>query len=923
MKYRNEQAGLYCLNQGWKFIEEDMTVVPLGKDHDEVYGFSKGGAAKGPAEAGFDDTRWESVELPHDWVTRKDFTEEGSPNQGYKERGVGWYRMKFALPESDKGKQLLLEFEGMSAEAQIYVNGMLLKRSFSGYNSFSVDMTDMANFGVVPNVIAIRIDASVWEGWWYEGAGIYRNVWLCKKEAVHLAYQGIWLKPEQGEDDVWNLHIEASVENSFEHAHKFEVEHVLVDEAGNPVGNCRSESQINGFGKTTVVEEIKVQNPKLWSPKHPHLYQVRSSVKVEGKEVDYQIHKTGFRRICLDARTGFWLNGKNIKLKGFCNHQDHAGVGVAVPYKVKEYRIGKLKELGANAYRCAHNPDPEILDICDRMGLMVMEENRTFNSAADNLEEIKGIVRNARNHPSVILYSVLNEEPLQGSRKGRRIAGRLQAAVKEMDDTRPVLGALNGGYLEEEGAATILDATGINYNPARYDEFHAKFPNTPLIGSETASAFMVRGEYQTDDERHVIADDDSESALWGNTVREAWKYVKQRDFVAGTFVWTGFDYRGEPTPFTWPSVGTYFGTYDSCGFEKNACYLYQAFWKDEPLVHLVSPWCSEISEGTPVKVQVYSNCEEVEVLVNGTSTGRKKVDPYEQTAYEIPYQKGRIEAVGYNHGSLVAKDQQMTAGGAEKLIAESMFPNLKDDGHDVAIINVSLVDEHGTVLPEAEDLVSFEVEHGVILGVGNGNPVSHEPDLAPYRKLFHGKAQLILKALGDKPVIVKATTMSGLETELVLSVETGERIPYIEPVNESIVDGWKLYYQLFDEMPDPSIQTRANDMNSFEPVAFTGRPQPELSGKLDKYAMYRTKFEVGSPCKGRKLYFQEIYGYVYIYLDGEVLGSRTDGFGGSMIIPIDEILEGQHELTVIVKNANKEYPEAGICSPVCLIRERS
>ena len=925
MKHKNEQAGLFSMNRGWKFIEKDFSVRPLTKNHDDVYGFSKGGAARGPAEAGFDDSDWEEVTLPHDWVTKKEFTEHGSPNQGYKERGIGWYRIKFALSEEDRNKQILLEFEGMSADAEIYVNGMLLKRNFSGYNSFSVDMTDMANFGVIPNTLAIRIDASGWEGWWYEGAGIYRNVWLIKKSATHIASQGIWIHPvcesEAEPDGMWSVQIEATLENSFEKEEQVEMEHVLLDPSGNVAGVVTQSTSVPGFGKKQINSSIGITAPKLWSMEDPALYTVKSSVRSNGIKIDYQINPAGFRTIRLDADTGFWLNGASVKLKGFCNHQDHAGVGVAVPYRVKEYRILKLKELGANAYRCAHNPDPEILEICDRLGLAVMEENRTFSSAADNLEEIKGIIRNARNHPSVILYSVLNEEPLQGTGKGRRIAGRLQAAIKELDTSRPVLGAFNGGYLEEEGAATILDSVGINYNPVRYDEFHKKFPGTPLIGSETASAFMVRGEHQTDYEKHIIDDYDSESALWGNTVQEAWKYVKERPFVAGTFVWTGFDYRGEPTPFIWPSVGTYFGTYDSCGFEKNACFRYQAYWKREPMVHLASSWEKKIPEGTPIKIQIYSNCPEIELFVNNVSCGRQKIDPYAQAECEIPYEAGTLKAVAYRDGQAVAEDFQQTALLAEKIQIVPAFSSVKNDGFDAAIFNISLTDKNGTVIPDAENLILFEIENGEILGVGNGNPVSHEPDVAPYRKLFHGKAQIIVRAGEEESLILRAATTEGIAEEVRLPVTSGEEIPFILPVNEQVVDGWKLYYQLFDEMPDPSMQTDINDMNSFEPVAFTGQPQPELSGRLGKYAMYRAYWDAGNPCAGRKLYFPEIFGHVYIYLDGEEVARRKEGFGGSMIVSLSNHLEGKHEITVIVQNGNREYPEAGICSPVCMIKE--
>ena len=318
-------------------------MLPPTKNHDDVYGFSKGGAAKGPADASFDDSDWEVVTLPHDWVTTHPFVESGSPNQGYKERGIGWYRIQFPLAEEDKQKQILLEFEGMSCDATIYVNGTVLKRSFSGYNGFSVDMTDMANFGVIPNTIAIEIDATAWEGWWYEGAGIYRNIWLVKKAPVHIACDGVYVKPVKQEDDDWTMELEVEVENSFEHAKAVQVRNEVFDQAGEKVAELLMPAEVVGFGTQTVTGVIPVEAPLLWTPENPTLYTVRTSVVYDGEEQDYIVTDTGFRTIRLDAETGFYLNGESVKLKGFCNHQDHAGVGVAVPYSIKEYRVMLLK----------------------------------------------------------------------------------------------------------------------------------------------------------------------------------------------------------------------------------------------------------------------------------------------------------------------------------------------------------------------------------------------------------------------------------------------------------------------------------------------------------------------------------------------------------------------------------------------------
>ena len=495
------------------------------------------------------------------------------------------------------------------------------------------------------------------------------------------------------------------------------------------------------------------------------------------------------------------------------------------------------------------------------------------------------------------------------------MAGKLQAAVKEMDDTRPVLGAFNGGYMEEEGAATILDAVGINYNPTRYDEFHAKYPQIPLMGSETASAFMVRGEYQTRREEHIIDDYDSEAALWGTKVRDTWRYVNERPFVAGSFVWTGFDYRGEPTPFEWPSVGTFFGTYDSCGFEKDACYLYKAFWKEAPMVHLVSPWKDGTHIGKPVKVMVHTNCEEVRLLINGRPAAVLEADPYEQAAFEVVCEEGIIEAEGYREGVCVARDVQRTAGQAARLRVKAEQPYLRQGGHDAAIVNVALVDEKETVLPCADALVRFETENGEVIGVGNGNPNSHEPDHAPYRKLFHGMAQAIVKPDGTEPLRIRVTA-EGLESEITIPVEPAEEIPYVLPTEEKIVEGWRMYFKIFDKLPDAKLKTDRNDMNSFEPVTFDGHPQPELENRLGQYAMYRTAYTFSHSHREHRLYFCHLEGYVWIYIDGEKIAERTDVFSGTLFVEIPEEMCGKHEITVIIQNVNPEYPQAGICGQV-------
>ncbi len=917
MKRYGDQAGVFCLNRGWKFIEQDISTLPATKHHDDVYGYAKGGASRGPADSGFDDRDWQSVELPHDWVTSKDFTSKGSPNQGYKERGVGWYRLRFSLPEEDVSKQLLLEFEGLSANAEIYVNGTILKRSYSGYHGFCVDITDMANFGIVPNTLAVRIDASSWEGWWYEGAGIYRNVWLVKKSEAHIAYQGVYLKTEQYDETHWGVPVCIDLENSFEYPKDIDVNIILSASDGYTVCSSIQSLHLAGFEKKTIEDILFISNPFLWNIDHPYLYSVKTVVSYDGIDQDYQVHTTGFRTIKLLPDKGFFINEKPLKLKGFCNHQDHAGIGVAVPYSVREFRLRKLKELGANAFRSAHNPCPDVLDICDRIGLMVMEENRTFSTASDVLNDVCHMVKNARNHPSVILYSIFNEEPLQGTRKGRRMAGKLQSTIKGLDTSRPVLGAFNGGYLENVGAATILDAVGINYNPQRYDDFHEKYPETPLIGSETASAFMVRGEYETSFDHHRIANYDDNCALWGTSIADAWTYVKERPFVAGSFVWTGFDYRGEPTPFEWPSVSTFFGTYDSCGFEKDACYLYKAYWKNDPLVHIISPW-KEGRIGESLRVLVVSNCQEVEILINGELLERQVVSVQGKVECQIMCQTGILEVVGYKDGVVVARDSQHTSTGAKQLVLDHVSGVVTNNGLDVAVINVSLMDNFGQIVPTAEDLVCFSVSHGKIMGVGNGNPNSHEPDVASVRKLFHGLAQLIIKPLGEHPMRVEAKIGDDLECSLVIPVNVKEHYPYIEAAQEKIIDNWRMYYQLYSGKPDPVLGLSKNDMNSFEPVSFSGSPQTEFSGKHRTYGVYYTSYLFPENPENYNLYCSNMLGHVWVYIDNYEVYSRTDSYGGDIVIPLEKKFSGVHNITVVIYNGNPEYLEAGICSPILL-----
>ncbi len=920
MKRYGQQAGIYSLNKGWKFIEQDFSVLPIDRSHSQVYAYAKAGTTGGPASPIFNDEAWETVELPHDWVNAKPITPDGAANFGYKNRGIGWYRIKFHLKEEDRGKQILLEFEGMSSDAEIYCNGQLVKRNFSGYASFSVDITDMTNYGDVPNLIAVRINASKWEGWWYEGAGIYRNVWLIKKEPVHIAYNGVFIKPEKKEEDRWNLQAYITLENSLGVKQRYCLETKILDPDGACLDTMKTEGVLEGYETEEVLQAMDVISPQIWDIDRPFLYTAVTSVRYEGETKDYLKTSFGFRTIRMDADTGFWLNETNIKLKGFCNHQDHAGVGVAVPYAIKEYRMQLIKGTGANACRLAHNPDPEILDICDRLGLLVMDENRTFSTEEGNMDVISNWIKTSRNHPSVIFYSIFNEEPLQGAEKGRKLAERIQAQVKKLDSSRYVLGAFNGGYLEKEGAASVLDVTGINYGINRYDEFHRLFPKTPAVGSETSSAFMVRGEYSTDYSRHVIGNYDEEAAPWGATIRDTWKAVNERPFIAGSFVWTGFDYGGEPSPFEWPSVSSFFGVFDRCGFKKDAYYLYKAFWSGKPVLHILPHWNHPGKEGQPIKVAVFTNCEEVEIRLNGRKVARLNCDPYDMAECEILYEKGVLEAVGYQNGKEMAVTRRITSSGYTRLKLEVSKRELKNDGKDAVAVNVYAVDADGQKDVGADDMVVFHVLNGTVLGVGNGNPNSHEADYAKERKMFHGCVQAIVKNNGAEDVCVRVETARGVTSSIVIPVTKTDAIEDMEPVMEQIVVGWKMYKELSDEFPQLDFSVTEHDMNSFEPVEFEGRLQAAFKDQYGKYGIYRVmpNLEKGS----KYFYFEEIVGDVWIYVDDQRALQRVGGEEGRVILEIPEEMEGKHLITVVIQNVRKNWSAAGIAKPVFLVRNK-
>jgi beta-galactosidase len=779
------------LDRSWLFHEGDIP-FPVIAGQQLSYNNAKAGVAWGAAAANYDDSSWKHVDLPHDWAIDQPFDEKANLSQGYRARGMGWYRKYFKLDNADHGKHIELQFDGIATHCTIWVNGVLAQRNWCGYTSIYVDITPFAKFGDAVNVIAIQVDAVSQEGWWYEGAGIYRHTWLVVRNPVHIATDGVFANPVRSADGQWSIPVEVTLNSSDKATANVEVQSTLIDPSGNEVVSGTSQATVDPFSEPVAKFSIAVPSPKLWSLDQPALYSVHTVVKRDGAIIDELTTHCGFRTIRFDPDKGFFLNDQPMKLLGTCNHQDMAGVGVAVPDSIWDFRIKRLKEMGSNAYRCAHNaPANEFLDACDRMGMLVMDENRNFGSSPEYLKQLSWMVRRDRNHPGIILWSVFNEEPSQGTEMGYEMVRRMSATVKLLDITRPVTAAQSNSVMNPVNASQAADVAGFNYVFRDYDRYHAAYPNKPIFSSEDTSAVMTRDEYKTDKKAAVLdAYDDQVAGSWAISHRAAWKQIATRPFVAGTMVWTGFDYRGEPQPLLWPASGSSFGCMDLCGFPKTAYYIHQAQWiTDRPILHIAPHWNWAGSEGKPIKVMVITNAESVELFLNGKSFGQKPVDKYDMLTLDVPYEAGKLEAVASNGGKEVARFAVETTGApaALKLIADR--DSLAGDGEDAQPITVEAVDAQGRVVPTAKLPVKFElIGPGSIIGLNNGDPNCHEPEKGTEHSIFNGLGQAIVQAgYGKSGQLTLRATADGLTpAEVVIDVKPSQVRPAVAPATRPI-----------------------------------------------------------------------------------------------------------------------------------------
>jgi beta-galactosidase len=791
------------LDEGWRFhlgdIARDSFAGGQGVnlyEPDITYHGAKAGSAWGAAARGYDDKNWKLVDLPHDWVVEQPFDAKALKQQGYRPRGIAWYRRTFKLPASDRGKNIELQFDGVATHCTVYVNGSEVHHNWSGYASFQIDITPMARYGDdAINTIAVRVDAEDTEGWWYEGGGIYRHTWLVKRSPVHIATDGVYANPVKAANGGWVVPAEVTLANTGLDAASASVDVGVFDAAGRRVAGARSAPvRIVPQGDAVAKVAVPVAAPQLWSVDKPHLYTVRTTVLQGAKPADAVDTTVGFRTIRFDTRKGFFLNDQPLKLQGTANHQDHAGVGVAVPDSIWDFRVRKLKEMGSNAYRTAHNPPAkELLDAADRQGMLVMDETRHFNASPEYLKQLQWLVRRDRNHPSVILWSLFNEEGLEVNEEGMEIARVMNAVVKQLDTTRPTTGAQNKGQLGPDGkvnpknAAQSLDVVGINYQTDDYDRIRAVYPDKPIVSTEDTSQVMTRGEYTTDWSK-VVASYDDVYPGWAATsnARNSWQAISRQTSFAGGFSWTGFAYRGEPTPYGWPSASSHFGALDLCGFPKTEFYVRQALWvKDKPVLTLVPHWNWPGKNGQNIKVLTPTNGDTVALFLNGQLVGEKKADPFQMVEWQVPYAPGRLEAVAKKDGREVARFAVETTGEPVALRLTPDRKALAGDGRDAVPVTVEAIDAQGRPVPTANLPVALELSGpGANIGVGNGDPNSHEPEKGNKVTLYNGLAQVILQSrrAGSGSLVLRARSAGLAPSEITIDVRAAPALPSVPVV---------------------------------------------------------------------------------------------------------------------------------------------
>lgn len=698
---------------------------------------------------------WQRVNVPHDYVI------EGIPEKkyncalGFVPYENAWYIKKFNLTSEDKNKRISLLFEGIATRSTIYLNGCLLKHNFSGYNTFEVDITDYVKYDEV-NSLSVYVNTQEHEGWWYEGGGIYRPVTLIKTDLVSTDLYGVYVKPIKEEND-WLVKIETTVRNDNVSAKKVKVVTTILDENGSTVASCGAGGNIDPKDKKILKYSTRMSDPALWSPDSPTLYYAKTEVYNGNTLVDCTTTHFGFRTLRIDANKGLFINDKHYKIKGVCGHADCGLMGKAVPDNIHRYKVQLMKQMGANGYRTTHYMQSSaLMDELDKNGFIVMDETRWFESSDEGKAQLEILMRRDRNRPSVVFWSVGNEEPHHVTEEGRRIAQTLMGLAHKLDDTRFIMTAV----CHSPDKATVydeLEAIGINYNWNMYEKVHEKYPTKGVFASECCATSTTRGWYfEPDPTRAFLPAYDRDSSVDWKGREFTWKFLDSHDWLLGGYQWIAFEHRGEAI---WPRVCSQSGAIDLYMQKKDAFYQNQSHWLTTPMVHVLPHWNFPGLEGQPIRVVAYSNCQQVDLLVNGVSQGIITLQKHDHAEWQVDYQPGKIEVIAYNDGVEVARDEKITSGKGVKLDLILENEDICANGKDIALFTCRVLDENGNEVYDATPFVSFTAQGaGVVYSTGS-DITDHSLIFSPDRRMRAGRITVAVK-LGEKSGPLTLTAMS-------------------------------------------------------------------------------------------------------------------------------------------------------------------
>lgn len=760
-----------------------------------------------------DNTLWRPLELPHDWSIEGSFDKQSPVGHGggYLSGGLGWYKKDFTVDKDDRSKRISILFDGVYCNSEVWINGHYLGKRPSGYIGFEYDLTPYLNFGQT-NQILVKVDNSKQpNSRWYSGSGIYRNVWLKTTEKLFVDTWGTFITTPKVSKEIAEVRLETSLTNT-NSTEKTAVLRTRVLKDGQEINQIQDEFSIQANGAQKVIQKLDIQSPKLWSDLSPELYTAVTEILIDGELIDQKQTSFGIRSFKFDLDQGFILNGRQTKIKGVCLHHDLGPLGAAINTRAIERKLEIMKAMGVNGIRTAHNPpSPELLDLCDQMGFIVMDEAFDMWAHAKNpydyamvweqwhKTDLEDQILRDRNHPSVFMWSIGNEIPEQWSPEGAEIGRELSAIVKSLDTTRLVTAGMNPPIhirnkevtLQFEDTAAepnalagsgALDLIGYNYAHQTYEDHQKNFPNTPFIASETTSGLQTRGFYEfpsdttkiwpvrwdlaftNGNKDNTVSAFDQVRTPWGSLHEQTWKIIKKHDFLSGMFVWTGFDYIGEPTPYVWPSRSSYFGIVDLAGFPKDVYYMYQSEWTDTPVLHVFPHW--NWDPGTLVDLWVYyNNADEVELFLNGKSLGTKSKQNDElHLMWRIPFEQGTLKAVSRKDGEVILEREIKSAKAASQLALSADRTSIDADGKDLSFITVDVLDENGVIVPRESDQLTFDIEGpGKIVGMANGDPTNHESFKGNTHRAFHGKCLVVVQADREKGEVVLTASAPGLK----------------------------------------------------------------------------------------------------------------------------------------------------------------